>query len=71
MEMPPCYARPAPKWPGPFPACFFCATAKRLRHKADIDESFYRRIVKEMRDEGVEKLGTFYLGESFGSAWVI
>jgi MoaA/NifB/PqqE/SkfB family radical SAM enzyme len=50
--------------------CFFCATAKRLRHKADIDESFYRRIVREMRDEGVEELGVFYLGESFLCPWL-
>jgi MoaA/NifB/PqqE/SkfB family radical SAM enzyme len=50
--------------------CFFCATAKRLRHKADIDEDFYRRIVREMRQEGVEELGVFYLGESFLCPWL-
>lgn len=45
--------------------CFFCATAKRLRHKSDIDWQFYTRILKEMRDLGVEEIGLFYLGESF------
>jgi radical SAM protein with 4Fe4S-binding SPASM domain len=50
--------------------CFFCATAKRLRHKADIDEAFYMRIVREMRDAGVEELGVFYLGESFLCPWL-
>lgn len=50
--------------------CFFCATAKRLRDKADIDQSFYRRIVREMRDAGVEELGLFYLGESMLCPWL-
>src|ERR1700693_6327052 len=39
--------------------CFFCATAKKLRHKADMDEAFYRRIVREIRGAGVEELGVF------------
>jgi MoaA/NifB/PqqE/SkfB family radical SAM enzyme len=50
--------------------CFFCATAKRLREKADIDRSFYERIVREMRDAGVEELGVFYLGESMLCPWL-
>jgi hypothetical protein len=50
--------------------CFFCATAKRLRHKADMDFDFFRRIVAEMRNAGVEELGVFYLGESFLCPWL-
>lgn len=50
--------------------CFFCATAKRLRDKADIDPAFYQRIVREMRDQGVEELGLFYLGESMLCPWL-
>jgi MoaA/NifB/PqqE/SkfB family radical SAM enzyme len=50
--------------------CFFCATAKKLRHRADMDQDFYRRIVREMRDEGVDELGVFYLGESFLCPWL-
>lgn len=50
--------------------CFFCATAKKLRHKADMDQEFYRRIVREMREAGVEELGLFYLGESFLCPWL-
>ncbi len=50
--------------------CFFCATAKKLRHKADIDEEFYRRIGSELRAAGVEELGVFYLGESFLCPWL-
>lgn len=50
--------------------CFFCATAKRLRTKADMDWSFFLRVVREMRDEGVEELGLFYLGESLLCDWL-
>jgi hypothetical protein len=50
--------------------CFFCAVAKKLRKKADMDQGFFRRIVREMRDAGVEELGMFYLGESFLCPWL-
>jgi len=45
--------------------CFYCASSFRLREKHDMDWDFYTRMVKEMRDAGVEELGVFYLGESF------
>jgi len=45
--------------------CFFCASSFRLREKKDIDWDFYTRIIKQMREAGVEELGLFYLGESF------
>lgn len=50
--------------------CFFCASSMRLRDKADIDEAFYRRVLKEMRALGVEEVGLFYLGESFLYRWL-
>jgi hypothetical protein len=50
--------------------CFFCASAMRLREKAEIDPDFYRRILKQMRDLGVEEIGLFYLGESFLCRWL-
>lgn len=50
--------------------CFFCASAMRLREKADIDPVFFRRILREMRDLGVEEIGLFYLGESFLCSWL-
>lgn len=50
--------------------CFFCASAMRLRDKADIDRDFFRRILREMRDLGVEEIGLFYLGESFLCPWL-
>jgi len=50
--------------------CFFCASHMRLRAKDEIDPSFFRRIVREMRELGVEELGLFYLGESFTCRWL-
>jgi hypothetical protein len=50
--------------------CFFCASAMRLRDKADMDPGFFRRILREMRALGVEEIGLFYLGESFLCSWL-
>jgi radical SAM protein with 4Fe4S-binding SPASM domain len=50
--------------------CFFCASHMRLREKRDISWGFYTRVVREMRDLGVEELGVFYLGESFLVPWL-
>jgi len=50
--------------------CFFCASHMRLRDKQDMDWRFFTRIVREMREEGVEELGLFYLGESFLVDWL-
>jgi molybdenum cofactor biosynthesis enzyme MoaA len=35
-----------------------------------MDKSLYRRIIAEMRADGVEELGLFYLGESFLVKWL-
>ena len=50
--------------------CFFCASAMRLRKKADMPREFFERVVREMRELGVEELGVFYLGESFICNWL-
>ncbi|MCC6609663.1 MAG: radical SAM protein [Burkholderiales bacterium] len=50
--------------------CFFCASHMRLRDKSDMPWPFFTRIVREMRDAGVEELGVFYLGESFLVPWL-
>lgn len=50
--------------------CFFCASQARLRTKDEMDPAFFRRILREMRDEGVEEIGLFYLGESFTCDWL-
>ena len=51
-------------------ACSFCARSYRLRDQKDMDRGFYERVVREMRDAGVEELGMFYLGESFLCKWL-
>jgi len=51
-------------------SCFFCASAARLRKKADMNRDFYQRVVREMREAGVEELGVFYLGESMLCPWL-
>lgn len=45
--------------------CFFCASGRRMRKKADMPFDEFKRLAREMRDAGVEELGLFYLGESF------
>ena len=45
--------------------CFFCATANKLRPAGDMDWDLLRRLLAEMRQDGVEEIGLFYLGESF------
>ena len=51
-------------------ACAFCARSKNLRDAGDIDKEFYVKIIKELRESGVEELGLFYLGESFMLPWL-
>lgn len=51
-------------------ACAFCARSQMLRDQHDIDRGFFERVVKEMREAGVEELGMFYLGESFMVSWL-
>ncbi|HSN22671.1 MAG TPA: radical SAM protein [Methylomicrobium sp.] len=50
--------------------CKFCARGSRLRIQQDMDRAFFSRIIREMRDSGVEELGLFYLGESFLCSWL-
>lgn len=51
-------------------ACAFCARSMRLRDQKDMDPDFFRRMLREMRDAGVEEIGLFYLGESFMVPWL-
>ena len=48
----------------------FGARSQRLRKQDEMDRGFYERVVKEMREAGVEELGLFYLGESFMCDWL-
>lgn len=47
--------------------CTFCARSDALREQKEMDWQLFTQLVEEMRSEGVEELGLFYLGESFMS----
>lgn len=51
-------------------ACVFCARSMKLRDQADMDRSLFERLLLEMRADGVEEIGLFYLGESFLLPWL-
>jgi radical SAM protein with 4Fe4S-binding SPASM domain len=51
-------------------ACTFCARSDVLREQQEMDKDLFFRLVKEMREAGVEELGLFYLGESFMVKWL-
>lgn len=51
-------------------ACAFCARSMRLRGQGDMDRRLFERLLKDMRQAGVEELGLFYLGESFLVRWL-
>jgi len=50
--------------------CSFCATGYRLRDKRDMDWDFYVKLLKDLKQAGVEEVGMFYLGESFLLPWL-
>jgi radical SAM protein with 4Fe4S-binding SPASM domain len=50
--------------------CAFCARSFQLRDQRDMDKGLFEAIALEMRGEGVEELGLFYLGESFLLPWL-
>ena len=41
-------------------SCAFCARGQNLRDVEDIDQEFFERILKQMREAGVEEIGLFY-----------
>jgi radical SAM protein with 4Fe4S-binding SPASM domain len=50
--------------------CFFCACHRRPRHASDMDWTLFTRLAKDLRTAGVERLGLFYVGESFLCDWL-
>ena len=50
--------------------CGFCAHRLRMKGRGQMDRGFYRRVVAEMADAGVQELGVFYIGESFLCDWL-
>ena len=51
-------------------ACTFCARSDVLREQKHMSFDLYKKLVKDMREAGVEELGVFYLGESFMVPWL-
>ena len=49
--------------------CRFCVKSIRA-DTGEMDRAFYSRVIREMRDAGVEELGVFYIGESFTCRWL-
>ena len=49
--------------------CGFCVKSLRPDNGM-MDRKFYSRVIREMRDAGVEELGMFYIGESFLCPWL-
>lgn len=47
--------------------CTFCARSDKLREMKEMDFGLFKRLLTEMRADGVEEIGLFYLGESFMS----
>jgi len=49
--------------------CTFC-TKSQVATSGNMDRKLYSRIIREMRDAGVEELGMFFIGESFTCKWL-
>lgn len=49
--------------------CRFCVKSIRPDN-GQMDRRLYSRIIRELRDDGVEEIGLFYIGESFTCEWL-
>lgn len=49
--------------------CTFCVKSLRP-DEGPMDRAMFSRLIREMRDAGVEELGLFYIGESFTLWWL-
>lgn len=49
--------------------CSFCVKSIRPDN-GEMDRKFFSRVIREMRDYGVEELGVFFIGESFLCQWL-
>lgn len=49
--------------------CGFCVKSIRP-DDGEMDRALFSRLIREMRDVGVEELGLFYIGESFTCKWL-
>jgi len=49
--------------------CSFC-TKSQVETSGHMDRDLYSRLIREMREAGVDELGVFYIGESFTCPWL-
>lgn len=49
--------------------CGFCVKSLRPDN-GEMDRALYSRLIRELREAGVEELGVFYIGESFTCKWL-
>lgn len=49
--------------------CTYCVKSLRME-SGEMDRALYSRLIRELRDAGVEELGIFYIGESFLCKWL-
>lgn len=50
--------------------CTFCTKAIHDLEDGAMDRALFSRLIREMREAGVEELGLFYIGESFTCKWL-
>ena len=50
-------------------SCRFC-TKSINKSSGDMDRALFSRLIREMRDAGVEECGLFFIGESFLCSWL-
>ena len=50
--------------------CSFCTKSLNNHEDGHMDKALYMRLIREMRDAGVEELGVFFIGESFTCKWL-
>ena len=51
-------------------ACHFCVKSVRKDGAGSMDRALYSRLIRELRESGVEELGVFYIGEPFVCPWL-
>ena len=49
--------------------CAFCVKSLRPDN-GEMDRAMFSRLIREIREAGVEELGVFYIGESFTCKWL-
>ncbi len=51
-------------------SCSFCARSKEIREQKEMNIEVFKRLLRDLKDCGVEEIGLFYLGESFMCSWL-